>query len=111
MIVLHYFAYFLAAGIAVNGLFHFSAGMLGRKFISKPRFLSEKRYEKMLSRKGGFNSAVYNVIYGTINFAIAFLLVLPAGLKFGMTWETGIFVLNFILSSILVAWNFEGTLS
>ncbi len=112
MIVLFYAAYFIAGGLFVNGFFHYLMGMSGRKFVKRPRMLSQERFDKMSARSTGFNSAVYNVIYGMIQMIIAFLLITGVG-KFhlGLTWETGIFILNIVISSILTAWNFEGTLS
>jgi hypothetical protein len=112
MIFLYYVLYFIAAGLMVNGLFHFLMGMLGKKFVSKPRMLSQKTYDQMKARKSSFSSAVYNVIYGMVHFLIAFLIFFMAGnFKFGLTLETGIVFFSIFINSIFVAWNFEGTLS
>ena len=112
MIFLYYLCYFIAGGLLVNGLFHYLMGMFGRKFIKKPRALSNSRFDNMKTGKSHFNSAVYNVVYGLIHFfVVLFILLCVGSFHFGLNWETGIFLLNIILSSILVAWNFEGTLS
>ena len=112
MIVLFYAAYFVAGGLLVNGFFHYQMGALGRKFVKRPRFVSQERFEKMTSGSSGFNSAVYNMVYGMIQLIIVFFMITCIGkFHFGLTFETGILGLNIIISSILMAWNFEGTLS
>ncbi len=112
MSILFYAAYFIAGGLMVNGFFHYLMGIMGRKFIKRPKMLSQERFNKMTSGTSSFNSAVYNIIYGMIQLIIAFLILTCIGkFHFGLTWETGILILNIVISSLLSAWNFEGTLS
>jgi hypothetical protein len=89
-----YLAYFFAGGFLVNGIPHFIHGISGKKFrtpLSKP----------ITTRT---SSPVLNVIWGVINFLIAFALVFGVGkFQFGISLATLMLILGGIIMSVVLS--------
>jgi hypothetical protein len=64
-----YVAYFFGGAFLVNAVLHFTSGVLGRKFPSP-----------FASPPGkGESSPVVNVLWGSLNFAFAYVLISHVG--------------------------------
>ena len=92
-----YLAYFIAGLFLVNGVPHFVNGISGRKFQSP--FASPSGV--------GESSAVVNVIWGLINFAIGFVLIRFVG-DFHYDFEFNVIMvfLGALVTAIGLAWYF-----
>jgi len=92
-----YLAYFIAGFFLVNGVPHFVNGISGRKFQSpfaKPPAVGE-------------SSAVVNVIWGLVNFAIGYALVWAVGdFKRGFTLDMLMLGLGAVVGAVALAWWF-----
>ncbi|MFA5079558.1 MAG: hypothetical protein WC541_08760 [Dehalococcoidia bacterium] len=89
-----YLACIAGGGFLVNGVPHFVAGISGRKFHSPFASPPVK----------GLSSAVVNVIWGLVNFIIAFVLLKWAGAcDMGYDWKTLAFAIGAVVTSISLA--------
>ena len=89
-----YLAYFVAGLLLANGVPHFVNGISGRRFQSP-----------FASPPGrGESSPLINVIWGLVNFIIGYLLLTGFGeFQGGLTVDTLVICLGFILMSIILA--------
>lgn len=92
-----YLAYIFAAFCLVNGIPHFIKGVCGDRFQSpfaKPPGVGE-------------STPVTNVLWGSFNFLICFLVLNFAGLfEIGRNTETHVFVAALFVSAIILAVTF-----
>jgi len=93
-----YLAYFIAGFFMVNGVPHFVNGISGRRFQSpfaKPPAVGE-------------SSAVVNVVWGLVNFVIAYALVWAVGdFKCGFTTDMLMVGLGALVGAVGLAWWFS----
>jgi hypothetical protein len=92
-----YLAYFVAGAFLANGVPHFVNGISGRKFPSP--FASPPTV--------GESSALVNVIWGLVNFAIGFVLMRFVG-NFRHTFNLNVLMvfLGALVMSLGLAWYF-----
>lgn len=95
-----YLAYFVAGLFLSNGVPHFVNGISGRKFRSP--FASPPTV--------GESSAVVNVIWGWVNFAIGFVLIRFVG-NFLHNFKLNVLMvfLGALVAAIGLAWYFSRT--
>lgn len=93
-----YLAYFFAGVFLANGVPHFVHGTGGKKFQSP-----------FASPPGrGESSALVNVIWGLVNFAIGYALIFGVGdFSFGFNLGVLMVALGTILTSVALARYFE----
>ncbi len=92
-----YLAYFVAGFFLANGVPHFVNGISGRKFQSP--FASPPTV--------GESSAVVNVVWGLVNFAIGFALVMGVGrFTCGFSLDVLMVFLGALIMSLGLAWHF-----
>jgi hypothetical protein len=109
--ILVYIAYLLAGNFLINGLFHFMMGLLGKKFVRRPKSVTPAQYEKVYCGKL-FSSAVFNALYGLAQIiAVLLVLLLVGSFRFGLTAGTGSLFAGIVLGTVTIAWKYEGTLS
>ena len=74
----HYVAYFFGGAFFANAIPHFVSGVMGRPFQSP--------FAKPPGE--GLSSSTVNVLWGTFNFVVAYLLIVRVG-TFGLhdTWQ------------------------
>jgi hypothetical protein len=93
-----YLASFVGGLLLANGVPHFVNGVSGRRFQSP--FASPPGV--------GRSSPVVNVLWGTVNFAIAFVLIFELGdLEFALTEEAIVLWAGFLLASVGLARHFH----
>jgi len=92
-----YVAYFFTGIFLTNGIPHFLHGISGKKFPSpfaKPPGVGE-------------SSAVVNVIWGVVNFAVGYVLIYGVGdFHFGITIDVLMVGLGAIIMAVVLAWYF-----
>ncbi len=111
MSILIHIAYVLAGNFLINGLFHFLMGLLGKKFVKRPKSVTPAQYEKVYCGRL-FSSAVFNALYGLAQIvAMLFVLGLVGSFRFGLTTGTGSLFAGIVLGTVTIAWKYEGTLS
>jgi len=92
-----YLAYFFAGAFLANGIPHFIHGISGKKFRTP--------FAKPMGK--GESSPVVNVIWGAVNFVIAYALVFGVGqFKFGFTLGALMLVLGGIVMAVVLALSF-----
>ena len=92
-----YLAYFVAGVFLANGVPHFVNGISGRKFQSP--FASPPTV--------GESSAIVNVIWGIVNFAIGFVLLRFVGdFKYDFNLNVLLVFLGALVMSLALAWYF-----
>jgi hypothetical protein len=69
MVWLHYVSYFLGGAFLANGVPHFVSGIMGRPFQSP--------FAKPPGQ--GLSSSIVNVLWGFLNFVIAYFLIIRVG--------------------------------
>lgn len=88
-----YLACFLGGAFLINGVPHFVNGISGRRFHSP----FARPFVK------GLSSAVVNVIWGFINFVIAFVLLTAAGAGFEFNLKAVFIALGALLTALALA--------
>ncbi|HIE16900.1 MAG TPA: hypothetical protein EYP71_01735 [Dehalococcoidia bacterium] len=92
-----YLAYFVAGVFLANGVPHFVNGISGRRFQSP--FASPPTV--------GESSAIVNVIWGMVNFAIGFVLLRFVGdFEHGFNFNVLLVFLGALVMSLGLAWYF-----
>ena len=93
-----YLAYFFAGIFLANGVPHFVHGISGKKFQSP--------FAKPLGV--GESSQLVNVIWGLVNFFIAYVLIFGVGhFTFGLTTAVLMTGLGVLVISVCLALSFE----
>jgi hypothetical protein len=77
VIVLVFIAYLMAGNFLVNGLLHLLMGLLGRRFVKRPKTVTQKQYDKVYAGPL-FSSAVFNTVYGLGQLAAVLILLASA---------------------------------
>jgi len=94
-----YLACFAGGAFLVNGIPHFVAGLSGRKFHSP--------FAKPAVK--GLSSAVVNVIWGFVNFIIAYALLKWAGaFDFAFNLKTLLIGVAGLITALILASIFSG---
>ncbi len=92
-----YLAYFGAGLFLANGIPHFINGISGRKFQSP--FASPPGV--------GESSPLVNILWGTVNFAIGYVLIFAVGdFDLGMTRDILMVGLGAFVAAVVLAWYF-----
>jgi hypothetical protein len=111
MIMLIFVAYLMAGNCLINGLLHLMMGLLGLKFVKRPKTVNQNQYEKVYAGRL-FSSAVFNAVFGLGQIAIVLILLATVGsFKIGLNAETGMLFVGIALSTIFLSWKYEGTIS
>ncbi|MBB4233673.1 hypothetical protein [Rhizobium esperanzae] len=93
-----YIAHFIAAAFLTNGIPHFVNGVSGRAFRIP------------LAQQGRLGSPMANVVWGWVNFLIAFLLFANIGpLYIGTPGDTIFVAAGMLVAGVLLARFFEGS--
>ena len=110
MIVLVCFAYTVAGNFLMNGLLHLLLGLLGKRFVARPKAVSQKQFEKIYQGRL-FSSAVFNAVYGLAQI-VAVLLALAAGdsFRFAVNLETAMLLVGVTFGVVSLSWKYEGTI-
>lgn len=92
-----YLAHFFAALFLINGIPHFVQGISGNWFqtpFAKPPGVGE-------------SSPLINVLWGSFNFVIGYVLLLHVGdFEFGSNMNTVIVLAGALLTAIALSWHF-----
>ncbi|NEJ74272.1 hypothetical protein GR197_27655 [Rhizobium phaseoli] len=92
-----YVVHFIAAAFLTNGVPHFVNGVSGRRFRIP------------FSQRGKLGAPIVNVVWGWVNFLIAFLLFANIGpLYIGTPGDTIFVAAGMLVAGILLARIFEG---
>jgi hypothetical protein len=92
-----YLAYFFAGVFLANGIPHFVHGISGKEFSSP--FAN--------SVGTGESSPIVNVIWGTVNFLIGYVLIFKVGhFHIGLTVGALMVGLGAVITAVGLAWNF-----
>ncbi len=88
-----YIGYFLAGALLANGVPHFVQGITGQEFQTP---------------FGTPSSAIINVIWGFVNFAIGYSIITAlGGLNFHFTRQVGMAALGVIAMALILAYSFS----
>jgi hypothetical protein len=110
MIVLVHLVYLSAGNFLMNGLLHLLMGLLGKRFVKRPKTVTQRQYDKIYAGKS-FSSAVCNAVYGLAQiFAALLALACVGSFKFGATWETGTLFIGILAGTVLLAWKYDGAI-
>ena len=91
-----YIAYFFAGVFLTNGIPHFVQGISGKKFSSP-----------FAEPPAGESSAVLNVIWGMVNFAVGYALIFGVGkFRFGLSIDILMVGLGAFVTAVGLAWQF-----
>ena len=107
MSVLMYAGYLAAGNFMVNGLLHLLMGLLGRRFVRRPKLVSQRQYERVYTGRL-FSSAVFNAVYGLGQILVVLVALAASPFRFGLTLETGVLCAGITFSTVLLAWKYDG---
>jgi hypothetical protein len=108
--VLRLLACLVAGNFLVNGLLHLWMGLRRRRFVKRPRSVTQPQFEKVYAGPR-FSSARFNTVFGLSQLALGLALAWVGAPRLGLPLETGVLLAGIALSTGFLAWKYAGVIA